>query len=244
MTPLALATYIRKKTHTNSTTFPDADILLYAGIRMDQIAARICDYDEDYFGAPQTMDLVNNQREYPLPTDMLNHIKKVEAFLDGTQWINLTELDLSSYQFTTDEATITTYFSNTQDSARYFIYRGSLWILSGTIANFVTGNQGLKLWSYQWPSYITDLTSTTDISQDPTNTSAGFPRVAHKSLADGVIIDYKMSADKPMQLTDFELNWENNMDKDIRTLTELNKNRAVNATFPSNQGLYSNGFRL
>jgi hypothetical protein len=244
MTPLAFATYIRLKTHTNSTTFPDDNILAFAAIRMDQIAARICDYDEDYFGAPQFADLVNNQREYPLPSDMLNHIKKVEAQLDSINWLNLTELDLSQYEFTTDEATIVSYFSNTQNNANYYIYRGSLWILSGSIANFSVGNQALKLWSYQWPAYITDLTLTTDISQDPTNTSAGFPRVAHQSLADGVIIDYKMSADKPMQLTDSENNWETNMEKNIQTLTSINKDRSVNATMPNNTGLYNNGFNL
>jgi hypothetical protein len=139
---------------------------------------------------------------------------------------------------------ITNYFSNTQNNCNYFIYRGSLWILSGTITGFSPSNAALKLWSYQWPSYITDLTSTVDISQDPNNTSAGFPRVAHESLADYVVIKYKLSADKPIQLTDSEMNWETNMVKNITTLTELNKNRAVNATMPSNDGLYGNGFNL
>ncbi|MDE2026764.1 MAG: hypothetical protein KGJ07_09835, partial [Patescibacteria group bacterium] len=152
MTPADLANYVHKGTHTNSTTFTDSDILLYAGIGMDKIASHIVDYDEDYFGAPQTIDIVDNQREYALPTDMLNHIKKVEGKLDTTNWINLTELDLSQYEFTTDEATITSYFSNTQDDAHYFIYRGSLWILSGTLSGFSAGNAALKLWSYQWPS--------------------------------------------------------------------------------------------
>lgn len=244
MTPVDFATYVRKGTHTNVNTFPDADILLYAGIAMDKIASRICDYDEDYFGAPQTTDLVNNQREYPLPTDMLNHIKKVEASFDQTSWVNLTELDLSTYTFTTDEATIVNYFSNYQYNCFYFIYRGALWIMSGTLANFSPGNACLKLWSYQWPSHITDLTSTTDISIDPNNISAGFPRVAHESLADYVIIKYKLQADKPMQLTDAENSWEDNMLKNIRTLTELNKDRSINATMPKNQGLYDNGFRL
>jgi hypothetical protein len=86
MTPLAFTQYIRKQTHTNPTTFVDADILLYAGVGMDKISSRICDFDEDYFGAPQTEDLVNNQREYPFPTDMLNHIKKVEAKLDNVNY--------------------------------------------------------------------------------------------------------------------------------------------------------------
>lgn len=244
MTPLDVATYVRKKTHTNSSTFTDSDILLYAGIRMDQIAAKICDFDEDYFGAPQKVDLVNNQREYPLPTDMLNHIKKVEAKLDGTNWLNLTEMDLSQYEFTTDETTITSNFSNIEKNCSYFIYRGSLWILSGTLANFSAGNGGLKLWSYQWPSHVTDLTSTTDISIDPTNTSAGFPRIAHQSMCDGVVIDYKQSADKPIQLNDYDLNWEDNMIKNIKTLTELNKDRSVNATLPQGTGLYNSGFRL
>ncbi len=244
MTPASLANYVRLKTHTNSTTLPDSTILLYAGIRMDQISAKIVDYDEDYFGAPQTADLVNNQREYPFPSDMLNHIKKVEACLDGVNWLNLKEMDLSTYDMTTDEATITSQFSNTQDDCYYFIYRGSMWILSGTLSGFSAGNACLKLWSYEWPTNITDLSSTTDISFDPNNISAGFPRVLHKSLADGVIIDYKESADKPIQLTDTEKNWDDNLLEALNNLTELNKDRTVSATMPSGNQLYDNGFRL
>lgn len=244
MTPLDLVTYVRDQTHTNSTTFPDSKILLYGGIGMDKIASRICDFDEDYFGAPQTSDLVSGQREYPFPSDILNHIKKVEAVLDGINNINLTELDLSQYMFTTDEPTIVSYFSNTQNNANYFIYRGSLWILSGTLAGFSAGNNFLKLWTYQWPAHITDLTSTTDISLDPSNTSAGFPRVAHESLADYICIKYKISADKPIQLTQQDLLWEQDMIKNITTLSELNKDRSVNATMPSNDALHNNGFNL
>lgn len=244
MIPKDMASYIRKKTHTNSTTFPDADMLLYLGTRMDELASEVVDYDEDYFGAPQTTDLVNNQREYPFPTDMVNHIKAVEAKLDTLNWLRLRPLDLTQYPFTTDEATIVSYFGNTQDNAFFFIYRGSLWLLSGTLSGFVAGNAALKLWSYQWPSHITDLTSTVDLSVDPNNISAGFPRSLHLVLCDAVVIDYKQSADKPIQLNDYDLAWEKRKDRALMTLTEMNKDGANSVTMPRGNRVWDNGFNL
>lgn len=243
-TPQQLATYVRKKTKTNTTTFPDADIILYAAIWMDQISARVVDIDEDYFGAPQYADLVNSQREYPLPTDMLNHIKKVEAKLDGTNWINLIALDLTQYPRATDETTITSIFNNTEGHAYYDIYRGSIWLYSGSITGFAAGNQALKLWAYQWPTAISDLTSTTDISIDPNNTSAGFPRVLHLSLADAIVIAKKQEADKEYQLNDYEAAWEDRLHKALHTLEGLDFNQSYTGRQPEKKQLWDDGYSL
>ena len=50
MTSKQFADYIRKKTKTNSSTFTDADILLYANIIKDDIAKEVNKANEDYFG--------------------------------------------------------------------------------------------------------------------------------------------------------------------------------------------------
>jgi hypothetical protein len=96
MTPKELASYVRFKTRTNPSTFTDADILMLMKIRQDEIAKDILDADEDILLIPQYSSLVANQREYSLPVDMLSSIKRVEAKLDGTNFIKLNELDIVS----------------------------------------------------------------------------------------------------------------------------------------------------
>ena len=92
MTPAEFATYVRKKTKTNSTTFSDAEMLAYMKVRQDELAKDILDADEDILLIPQYTSLVADQREYPLPQDMLASIKRIEAKLDATNFIPLCEL--------------------------------------------------------------------------------------------------------------------------------------------------------
>ena len=96
MTPVEFAYHVRFMTRTNSTTFTDAEILALMKIRQDEIAKAILEADEDILLIPQYTSLVADQREYPLPQDMLSSIKRVEAKLDGTNFIKLNELDVTT----------------------------------------------------------------------------------------------------------------------------------------------------
>jgi lauroyl/myristoyl acyltransferase len=64
MTPANFASYIRLKTKTNATTFPDADILAYANIIKDDIAKEVTKANEDYFGMKFLRYLIAGQRGY------------------------------------------------------------------------------------------------------------------------------------------------------------------------------------
>lgn len=272
MTPVNFAAYVRKKTKTNSTTFPDADMLIYMNTWKDEIAGMIEDIvDEDYFGAPQTADLVNGQREYPLPQDAPGKIKKVEAVLDPTYlnssnlpvWVDLRKFDLSqlsqlsqnlvagdvnngefSVNPTTDEATITSFFGNRQGQAAFMIYRNSLWIFSGTLANFTSPNNYLKLWSYQWPADITSLAGTADLSVDPDNVDAGIPRQIHKVWADKVILEKKQDSDREYQPNDYENELDTILHDRIMSLTQVDKDESYTATQPEAGHIYHDGFDL
>lgn len=239
MTPAQIATYIRTRTKTNSTTLPDATLTLMLGVRMDYLAMRILKVDEDYFGMPETTDLVLNQREYPLPADILNKIKYVEAKLDGSKWIPLNEFDILAYKRSTDEATILEQFANEENQAFYDIFRGSLWIYSGAITA-VTG--GLKLWSFSWPTWISNLASTTDISIDPSTTSHGFPRALHKVLCDLVVVDWKSQSDKPIPLTEFEKNIEIDIQLALDSISDSNKSRIITPVLPDPVDRGNEGF--
>lgn len=240
MTPKKFADYVRLKTKTNSTTFTDTNLLLLANIFKDDMAKEIIKTNEDYFGTPQTTDLVADQREYPMPVETLNSMKYLEAKLDGTNWLHLNELDLNSYSRTTDESAITTNFSNNLDECFHDIFRGSLWIYSGTITN-VTG--GLKLWSFDWPADISDLSDDTDdMSKDPSTTTHGFPRAFHELLARRVIIEKKNMGDKPIPLTEHEQKFDYDFQQALDSLRPANLDRAVTGALPDKDDVGDDGY--
>lgn len=236
MTPVQLTTYVRYLTKTDITTLTDAEILLLAAIKMDDISEQILDANEDYFGVPETTDLVADQREYPFPTDMLSEIKRVEVAFDPTTplaYVKLGELDLTSYPHGTDEATIISHFTNNEGEAFYDIFRKAIRIFSGTIVDVVNG---IRLWTYQYPTHITDLTSTVDMSIDPTTTTAGFPKPFHELLGRAISIMYKGSKQKPIPLTEQEQLYEAELLRKINAIKKLNLDREVIGTIPFNNG--------
>lgn len=224
------AEYVRYKTRTNSVTFPDAELLSFMNSRLEEIAQDILKADENILLIPHVGNLVADQREYALPSDMISRISRVEAKLDGTNWIKLFELDFGDYDKSMTESEIVNNFSNNEGDAFFVILRKSIYILSGTITD-VTG--GLKVWSNTYPSKITDLTSTTDLSQDPSDTTLGIPRALHRIWADGVVIDYKESREKPIPLSETELAYEVRKREAIETLKKANMDRDVIGDLPA-----------
>lgn len=234
MSPSQFGAYVRLKTRTNSTTFPDADLLLLMGQRQDQIAQEIMKTDEDILLIPQTTDLVLNQRDYAFPADILSRIKRVEAKLDGTNWIYLREIDITQIRVPiTTETDITNRFSNTWENAFYDLLRKSIYLYTGSI---IAVDEGLKLWCDTWPAAVTSLASTIDLSTDPSTTTHGIPRSMHEIWARGVIIDYKQSREKPIPLNEKEQNYESDLQKVIATLKHGNLDREVIASTPYNDG--------
>ena len=238
----------------------------------DEIAGKVVDIvDEDYFGVPETTDLVNGQREYPLPGDLPGKLKKVEAVLDPTYlnssnlpvWIDLKKFDLTQYSrltanlvngdidqvdlgviATTDEATIQANFGNRQNQAAYMIYRNSIWIFSGALTGFTTGNNYLKIWGYQWPKDIADLTLTTDLSTDPTNQDAGIPRQLHKAWADLTALAWKQTSDKQYQPDEMETRLEEKLMDAINSLIPISKDESFTSTPPVNGHAFNDGYDL
>ncbi len=231
MTAVQFAEYIRLKTRTNSTTFTNEDIIILMRQRQDEIAQAILRVDEDILLIPQTTDLVSSatQRDYPFPADILSRIKRVEAKLDGTNWLKLSEMDITQHSKPTDETNITYYFANLEGQCFYDLLRKSIFIYSGTISA-VTG--GLKLWCNTWPTAISDLGGTNDLSLDPSTTTHGIPRAMHEIWARGVIIDWKQSREKPIALNERELSYEKDLQKTIETLKHGNLDREVIGYLP------------
>ena len=202
--------------------------------RQDEIAQAILKTDEDILLIPQTTNLVANQRDYSFPADILSRIKRVEAKLDGTNYIKLTELDITQLSYSVGtETDITNHFSNLDGEAYFDILRKSIYIYSGTITSVT---DGLKLWCNTYPTAVTDLTGTTELSVDPTTTTHGIPRSFHEIWARGVIIDYKQSKEKPIALNEREILYEKDLAKAVITLKHGNLDREVIAEVPYNDG--------
>ena len=240
MTPYKLASYIRFRTRSNSTTFDNTEMLAYLETRLDEISADILKTDEDILLIPQYATLVADQREYPFPSDMLARVKRIEGKLDGTNWIKLNELDITQHDYPiTLEADITKHFTNNEGEAYFDIMRKAITIYSGTITDVTNG---LRMWINTWPKTIADLTSTTDMSVDPSVYEHGIPRELHEILARGVIIDFKSSREKPIPLTERELRYD--LDKKIvlDTLRHGNLDREVIGHLPPASARGDDGF--
>ena len=240
MTPYKLASYIRFRTRSNSTTFDNTEMLAYLETRLDEISADILKTDEDILLIPQYATLVADQREYPFPSDMLARVKRIEGKLDGTNWIKLNELDITQHDYPiTLEADITKHFTNNEGEAYFDIMRKAITIYSGTIVDVTNG---LRMWINTWPKTIADLTSTTDMSVDPSVYEHGIPRELHEILARGVIIDFKSSREKPIPLTERELRYD--LDKKIAldTLRHGNLDREIIGHLPPASARGNDGY--
>jgi hypothetical protein len=217
-------------TRTNSSTFSDADILALMKVRQVEIAKAILDADEDILLVPQYADLEANQREYTLPTDMLSSLKRIEAKLDGTNYVKLDEIDITTVPYTINsESSITQYFSNEEGMAKFSLSRKAIKIWSGTITDVT---DGLKILVNTLPSAITDLSLTTDMSIDPSTTTLGIPIEMHEIWARGVIIDWKSSREKPIPLSQQEQVYGIDLIKAINSLKPQNANRSFVASLP------------
>lgn len=229
MTPAQFAKYIRLRTKTNATTFPDADILTFANIIKDDLAKEVTKANEDYFGIELLRSLQAGQRAYGFPTYVLNQIKYTQAKLDGTNWSKLEEFDITSYEKTTDESAILANWAGKKPM--FDIFGNQLVIYSDSAILSVT--DGLKLWAIIYPEDISSLAGTVDMSVPPSTTGFGLPRQLHFVWATKVIVEYKSSKEKPMPLTEREQNINNEMFLAINSLKEMNLDRTVVASMPN-----------
>jgi len=243
MTPVKFAEHVRFMTRTTSITFTDAQIISLMAIRQDEIARAILKTDEDILLIPQYANLVVSTitaREYPQPQDILSRIKRVEAKLDGTNYIVLNEFDVTSYRKAiSTEADIIANFSNLEGEAFFDILRKSIVIYSGTLTAVT---DGLKILVNTYPAAITDLALTSDMSQDPSTTTHGIPRAMHEIWARGIIIDYKSSREKPIPLSERELNYKNDLEETIQTLKHGNLDREVIGVISDD--MWNHGYNL
>ena len=226
------AALIRKRTRTNETTLPNADIIVYTNPHLSVLAQKIADANEDVFGMPMTRDLIAGQREYGLPSTVVK-IKRLEAKIDGTNSKVYDEIDLLDFDSATDESDIISEFAN---QYRFLMFRDSLWLMTGTAITAVTS--GLKLWAIVFPAQyaVGDLADTTDMGEPRSTTENGLPRQFHNALVNEVVIDIKENQDNPIPLTQGEQNHKENLKEALNALRGMNLDRQTIPTMPYNTG--------
>jgi hypothetical protein len=232
MTPTQISALIRLYTGTNSTSFTDADILVLANPLKDEIAGEIVEVHEDYFDREFLTNLVAGQRQYGLPDEILNKIKYIEAKLDGTTQKRLNEFDLNSYQKATDEATIVAQFSGKNPMVD--IDGTSIFIYSDAAIISVVG--GLIIKAAIFPTDISSLSATIDLSVDPDEYKCGFPRQFHELLARRISMLWKSNRPKPVALSEVEKLYYVDLAKKIEALKGRNLDRSVEASVPNDNG--------
>lgn len=229
MTGANFASYIRLLTKTDSTTFTDARVVLLANIEKDDLAQYITEQcGEDYFQIEYYRDLVADQREYTLPSDILVNLKQVAAMLDGSTWKVLNERDKNQVRLPLiTEANVTTAYSGLEPE--YDLLDMGIRILSEEAVVSVT--DGIRLDTMVYPDNIDTgtLALTTDLSIPTTDTATAMPRASHKVWALKTSIAYKQSRPKMIPLTVEEKNIEFYVE---RMITELRGRNLDRSTIP------------
>lgn len=237
MTGTQLAALIRRKTKTNSTTYSDANLLVDVNLMKDEIAIRIQKVRQKMWNIPTLDDLVADQREYPVPEDILNNIDNLELKFSATgDYVKAEFISRRHYGDTLQESKIINSFDNLEP--RYFIRRQAIYILSGAI---IAVTDGLRLVYNSFPADLSSLTGTSDLSLDPSTTTHGFPREFHELWARRVSIEYK-SREPGMKLSERELNYDIDLDKALDDFSTVDLSKQIVSALPSSDKRGDEGY--
>lgn len=243
----------RKKSKTNTITFPDADMLLYIKAKLPQFQADIEEVNEDYMGSIEFRDLRATgttgtyedtgvtylSREYNLPSDMIPRLKSVSAMLNGSDWVNLKQYDLNDIKIPFEEDRILQRFTNEEGVAGYEIFRGSLFLLTGEIATAV--DDGLKIWTYSFsalPASIPAVGAEGDVEFD----TYGIPEPMHELFALALSMEWKSNQDVPVPFSGQEQSFYALYAKQLQSLKGLDRSKEIIFERPADR--YDNGFNL
>jgi hypothetical protein len=248
MTGAQFAQEVRRKTSTDSTTLPDAEIASIANVQKDKIANLIVDVvDEDYFQFSFVRHLKDStgdvgERQFALPANMIQQLKAVYAKLGepgDESWLKLDEIDTRTMDdpLVTEEHVISAM--NDRGRNGFALIGDSLWVLSQHHLTDVT--DGLQIEAMQFPMDIgteelSGARSGVDLSVPPDKYNVALPRETHGVWALRVSIEFKESREKPIPLTASEQNVAVEERQMLANLSGRNLNRDIVANVPYNDG--------
>lgn len=234
MTPAQFATLVRLKTGTDSQSFTDPTILALMNTYKDELCRRVQKQQNDYFTVPQDTPLILGQREYNLPSDMLNQIRRVEIDLVGDGDYTLAfEEKFNILESSLSETTIKATF--TDQRPKFYILRKAIVLLTASTIPAV--DAGLRIYAPTLPPNWVDLTSTVDMAEDPTSVTVGFPSPLHELLARRVSIEYKSNRTRPIALSESEQKYDVDLKEVIDQMSTIVQNEKIQVKLPHNTGI-------
>lgn len=195
---------------TTTTTYPDINLDASINTYVDLFAADILEsMDEwDYQAEIATSDLVSNQQEYVLPSDIIK-IKRIEITFDGITWKEVSPMDINERGRANDTTTISQDFVTSEP---YYDLMDNSIMLYPIPSSNVTG--GIKIWYEKLPDHLAV------VSDEPS-----FLRLFHKGLCYGAAKDY---FEKYMEREGFQakmVNADNQMEKIIIKMKSIYRKR-------------------
>lgn len=176
----------------DSTTLLDADLLRMANKYYLWLVRELVDIGEMLYGQISTADLVQDQREYPLPVDeddgetthpygggAINIIRVEISYDAGANWYVASPTNLMDFDRTiTLDAKLNDYGSTT--SPLYWFFDRSVFItpVPSSSDSVSSGNAGIRIWYIQRPGEMEDSAEIPDLPKDFLNI-----------LAEGMLID-------------------------------------------------------
>lgn len=236
MTGTQLATLIHRKTHTTTTTYEAADMLIDVNLMKDEIVLKLQQRRPEIFNIKGDQNLVasSSSREYTIPTAALNVIVDLELmFSSGGDYVIAKPIARKHYKDSLQESKIVNSFDNLKP--RYFIRRKKVYILSGTITAV---DDGFRLVYDLLPADLANLTGSTDLALNAADAN-GVPRELHELWARRVSIEYKDG--NHMRLSKKELDYERDLDKALDDLSTPNLDETIIGALPSGANRGNNG---
>lgn len=233
MTPAQFAILVRTYTGTDSNSFPDATLLVLMNTFKNELCRKVQKAQDDYFTVPQDTPLIAGQREYNLPSDMLNQIRRVEIDLVGDGEYTLAfEEKFNILESSLTESTVQAKFSD--ERPKYYVLRKALYLLTASTIPAI--DAGLRIYAPTFPQNWSSLASTVDMAEDPTSVTVGFPEPLHELLARRCSIVYKSSRTRPIPLTESEQNYDNDVKDAIDQMSAITFNEKIQVRLPHNTG--------
>jgi hypothetical protein len=167
--------FARRFANTNATKYTDEKLDASINAFLDEISADIITAMDgwDSFGEISTTDLIEGQQEYVTPENAI-WVKRLEISYDGTQWNNVSFMDVNERSGTNDAVSIARDFTPQTPFAD--LHEESLFLYP-IPTQAVAG--GLKLWYIKLPTPLTDALD-----------KPGFIRIFHKMLSYGASKDF------------------------------------------------------
>jgi len=241
MTETTLTALIRYYTRTNSTTLPNSDLQPLMNAAKDEISSLIS-LQTTLFILRTTANLTASVRRYAFPADVLNHIISVEiAFNQNSpiEYLKADKIMREHYGKSLTEANITNDFSNSLP--KYFIWGRVIYFLTGALDSTTIGGatitNGIRITYRKYPAdFSASLNGTSDLEDDPTTTTFGFPRQFHELLARRTGIIWKSGRPKPIPLSELEKNYERDLQTQLNAVSQDDYSESVVSSLPSDNG--------